>query len=473
MKKNKTRTNLIMSIFSKLLIMLQPLIIAPYISRVLGANGLGMYSFSFVIANYFVIFTMLGINNFGNRKIAQVRDNKLELSKTFINIYTMQLLTGVIASLVYVIVLVFNRENSIFIWQALFVVSGIFDITWFFWGVENFKITIIRNTIIKITTLFLIFKFVNNEFDLWIYVAIMAGSSLLSQLFLWPFIKKHLILVKPDFKDVRKMIKPNLILFLPVVAISLYKQLSKLLLGILSTMPQLALFENAARINLLPFGILNAFSNVMLPKMSNMAVKDNFEETKKIIRKSMFVVMGFAFATAFGFAAIGRDFAPLFFGIEFSDSGLLIVILTPSIVFLSWANIIRTQYLIPFEKDKIFITSIILAAVINVVFNIFTLSWLGAIGAAISSMLAEAVVAIYQTVKVRRDLEISLYLKDSSIFMIAGILMYLSVMFFKNFINENSWFFLISKMLIGSIVYAGTTVILFFFNNKKNLLRND
>ena len=92
MSKSSIKANFIYNSIYQILTILLPLVTTPYISRVLGADGIGTYSYGFSIAKYFVLFAMLGLNNYGNRSISAIRDNKEELSKTFWGIYYMQLM---------------------------------------------------------------------------------------------------------------------------------------------------------------------------------------------------------------------------------------------------------------------------------------------------------------------------------------------------------------------------------------------
>lgn len=99
LKKNTNKTvdlkiavNFAYNTAYQILTILIPLLTTPYLSRVLHADGIGQYSYSYAIAYYFVLFSMLGVNNYGNRSIAKVRDKKEELSRTFLCIYTIQLM---------------------------------------------------------------------------------------------------------------------------------------------------------------------------------------------------------------------------------------------------------------------------------------------------------------------------------------------------------------------------------------------
>ena len=75
------KKNFIYNTIYQILVLIIPLITAPYLSRVVGANGVGTYSYTYSIVYYFMMLTLLGLNNYGNRTIAKVRENKIALSK--------------------------------------------------------------------------------------------------------------------------------------------------------------------------------------------------------------------------------------------------------------------------------------------------------------------------------------------------------------------------------------------------------
>ena len=146
------KKNFAYNLIYQILILIIPLITAPYLARVVGANGVGIYSYTYSIVYYFMLLTLLGVSNYGNRSIAKVRDNKEALSKTFWGIYLFQLLMGILMIILYVGYLyVFDiKYKSIATIQILFIISATLDINWFFFGIEEFKKTITRNTFVKV-----------------------------------------------------------------------------------------------------------------------------------------------------------------------------------------------------------------------------------------------------------------------------------------------------------------------------------
>ena len=148
-------------------------------------------------------------------------------------------------------------------------------------------------------------------------------------------------------------IKPMLILFIPAIAISLYKYMDKIMLGgLLGSKEQLGFYENAEKVINMPVTIISSFGTVMLPKMSNLAIRSDKTEARKYMSVSMKYIMCLAFALAFGIAGIGTTFAPMFWGDKFYTSGVLIMELAVTIPFISFANVIRTQYLIPTKQIR-------------------------------------------------------------------------------------------------------------------------
>lgn len=449
------KKNLTYNITYQIFQMIIPLITVPYVSRILGVEGVGIYSYTHSIASYFILFAMLGLNNYGNRTIAIVRDDKTKLSTTFWSIYAIQLIASILVLSVYVVFLINTQHmfQSIFLAQLVFVASAFLDINWFFFGLEEFRITVTRNVVIKIITTISIFIFVDTADDLITYVLLMAFGTFISQFILWFFVKSHIKFIKPSFMEIISHIKPNLTLFIPVIAVSMYRIMDKIMIGTLSNMTQSGLYENADRITLIPMTLITALGTVMLPKMSNLMANGKLEQSKKYIRDSMQFALFLSIAIIFGIIAVSESFVLLYFGEQFYESGKLISWLSPVILFASWANVIRTQYLIPKGKDKIYIISVLLGAAINLLLNLFLIRKYGAFGAVIGTLAAEFSVMAYQTYAIKSELPFSDYIKDNMPFLFSGIIMFLIVNTL-NYLIDNTIILLISQVFVGIASYT-------------------
>lgn len=429
MQSSGIRKNLLYSIGYQILAVLLPLLTTPYIARCLGADQLGIYSKTQAIANYFYLFTLLGLNNYGNRAIARIRDDIHKTNKTFWEIYFGQILCAGIVSGIYLAFCYFSSLDNkhILLLQFLYVASGIIEVNWYCFGQEEFRLTMIRSTIVRLIVFVAIFVFVHSKKDLAVYTFIMASSYIVSNIIIWPYVLKHTNFVKPSFRSVMSHFKPNLVLFLPVIAVSLYNIMDKLIMTIYSSNEEVAFYASAETIVNIPVTLIIALNNVIMPRMSNIFAKNETEAANKLMNTVMLLAMFMASAMTFGLAGVSGVFAPWFYGLEFARCGLYIFMLCPTILFRGWAGALRTQYIIPSGKDRIYVISLISGAVVNLVLDILLIPRLSGVGAIIGTLAAEFTVAIIQFGMCRHNIPIGQYIKNGFAFVIAGIIMYFCV----------------------------------------------
>lgn len=450
----------------QLLIILLPLITSPYLSRVIGAQGLGEYSYSYSIAYYFSLFILLGINNHGTREIAKVKNDLKKRSEVFLSLYCIQAIMGIVVLFLYYFTQVYGKEDALLSKiQLLYVLSAFLDINWFFFGLEKFKITVTRNFVVKLVSVICIFIFVRDANDTAVYTTIMALSFLVSQILLWPFVLKEIKFTLVSRSFVLANVKPLLILFIPVVAVSIFKYMDKIMLGYMCSKAELGLYDNSEKIMSIPTGLITAVGTVMLPRISSLMNDNDDDKVKTYIKNSLIGSMMVASALAFGLAAIAPTFAPWFWGENFAECGTLIAMISVTVLFLSWANVFRTQYLIPNSMDTVFVKATIYGAIVNFAINIMLIKPLGAKGTVIGTVAAEFVVAFYQTIICRKKLPVKDYLKDTLPFIAMGVFMY-SVVYMVSKLELNSTLLLIIEILCGAIAY-GIMCIIYFLKVKK------
>lgn len=459
---NDVKKNYIYNVIYQLLVIVFPLITMPYVSRIIGPSGVGVYSYTHSIVYYFVIISMLGINNYGNRCIAKNRDDLKKTTNLFVSIYLIQFVMTLLATIVYSIFIIFSSKYKvIFIIQMIYLLSCFFDINWFYFGIEKFKFTTTINIIMKILVILFLFIFVKNDGDVWKYTFIMTFSILISQVILWIPLKKYIDRNLLDKQKIigaaKRHIVPCLKLFIPVIAVSLYKYMDKIMLGSLTNITNVALYENAEKVVTIPICLITALGTVMLPKMAHIADKKDKEYLNNIIIRSMEFAMFLAFPITMGLIAIGVDFAPLFFGNDFAFSGYIIQYLSITNIFISWASVIRTQYLIPKEKDNIYIISVIVGAITNFLLNIILIRSLGIIGIVIGTIIAEFVVMVIQTWMIRMELDILKCIKTTLKFFITSMIMFFVIEILGYYLNTkgiSSVIVILAKILIGIFVYC-------------------
>jgi len=455
-KKTSIKVNLIYNVAYHILAIGLPLITAPYVSRFLGAKSIGVYSKSQALANYFVLFAMLGVSNYGNRSIARASDNKTEVSKTFWEIFSFQLMTALVALTSYLIYCcqLTSDNKVVYFLQSFYVASGLFDVNWCCFGLEKFKLTTVRSMIIKIITVVAVCTLVKSPNDLWLYTFILSFSFIVSAVVVWPFIIKHIDFVKPTWSGIKRHIKPNLVLFWPVLAVSLYNIMDKLMLGWFSEDEEVAFYSYAERIVTIPTTLILALDNVIMPRMSKLFATDTKSESIRYLMDTvMLFAMFMAAAMGFGLAGIADVFAPWFYGKAFTRCGYFIILLSPVIIVKAWAGALRTQFIIPTGRDKTYAISLTTGAIVNLVLNALLIPRLNGVGAIIGTIVAECTVCFIQFFMCRRDIDIKNYMINGISFCIIGAFMFFAVKALSH-ISNHALVTMIIQLVCGTTIYV-------------------
>lgn len=427
MKKSLFR-NLRMQSYLQLLNTAIPLITTPYVARVLGPENTGAYSFALSIVTFFTLFALLGTRNYGTRSIAGSKSEE-EKYVNFWGIYSIQIFAVLASTFVYAIYcLFFNRSGAIAYCFLILLLAYLFNIQWYYYGNEEFQSTTIAHMICRCANVVFLFIFVKQSSDLIIYTIIMVGFDSLPFLLLWAgkFFKKKIPFRKVTFQEVKVHIKPNLLLFIPLLAMSIYHIMDKTMIGFFSSDVQGGYYYNIEKIINVPLGLFTGFSTVLLPRMTVMYSK-NKENAVNFFNKSLSLLMMFGFAVSFGVIAISNEFVPLFLGEEYLSCIQLVNIFAPVLIIKCMSNAVRTQLLIPAKKESIYIKATILGTVINLVTNAILIPKLGALGAIFGTIVAELTALVYQLFYTKKEIKISRVLIECVIFAGFGIVMFFAV----------------------------------------------
>lgn len=448
------RSNYIFQVFYRLLSLVQAFLLSPFLARTIGAEGIGTYSFAYNVADYFVLFSLLGIQNYGSRRIAQERNDHRKLRQTFSDIAALHILISFFFLILYIVYAVLITGTNIYAMIFTgYVLSGLLDISWFYFGIEEFKVTVISGSFVKILTTIAIFLFVRSPEDTVFYTIIVSSGFLVSRLILWLPLRKYIKPVIPQLSSFREHFVPMLILFVPAIAVSIYNVMDKIMVGSISDRAQLGFYDSAAGIVHAPMVFITAFGTVMLPRMSNLAFNDP-DRSERYLDFSLKAVFWLSTAFAFGFMAVGPTFAPVFWGKEFALSGLIIRGLAVAIPFSAISNVIRTQYLIPHHRDRVYLISVSSGAVVNLLLNTLLIRPYGALGAVIGTIAAEGIVCIIQLASIRNNIPLRKYLRWGLPYFFTGIMMFLLTNLIAEMKTDNNTVKLLLQIITGIVIYC-------------------
>ncbi len=447
-------SNYIYNLLYRLSICILPLLITPYTARVLGSDGAGLYSFSSCVACYFIMFAKLGLDHYGSRSIACLRDDPKALNHAFCSIYAMQLVTSLCSIAVYValVLTVFRDEQVIYWMQLLYVLSALFDVSWFFFGTERFKATTIRSLITRALVVVCVFLFVHTADDLWIYTLILSLSFLVEQVILFCLLFRHVHFERVHWSDIRPHIVPNLRLFFPLAVLSIYNWMDKLMVGLLSGNGEVAFYNYAESIINLPKGILLTLGTVMLPHVSRLAATKQHEEAARMLRQSMSFTCCLCCLLCFGIAAVAPVFIPLFLGPGYEATISLTMYLALVMIPLSLTDTLQNQYLVPFKQEKVYTMSVTVGAITNLILNSLLIPIWGGAGAVIGTIGASLGAFLYQMVHVRKIFSFRSLLSSLLPFMLCGTVEFLCAYSLRG-ISSSPFVVLAVQLLVGGGSY--------------------
>lgn len=453
MKKSSFVSNYFYNMIAEMLVLLVPLITTPYVSRVLNAKALGDYGYTSGIVSYFGIVAALGTVNYAKRELAYVQNNSQKRSEVFFELLILRFVTISFAFLVFIFFL--NSTSSdlkkLYWIQLITVVSWYFDITWLFGGMEDFKIVSMRNSIVKLLSMALIFIFVKKDSDVWIYTLILSGSLLLGNLSALPYAKKYI--KKVNFKKLKpyKHLKGVLSLFTSVVAVQLYTVLDQTMLGSIINTTEVGYYIQAQKIIRVALTIIGSFALVLLPRIANLYRNKNTEEMNKYWRISIDYLFMLALPLMVGCVLCSKKFVPLFYGPGYDPVGVLLIILSILFVILGLGQILGTL-LTAIDKQLYATISVSCGAVINIGLNLFLIKRMNAAGACVASVIAETVVTLIQSFFLKNEFDFKYLTKSFSRYFIPSAIMGCTV-FGVGLLEFNEWFGIIVQVLMGVLVY--------------------
>lgn len=463
MKKQSVsvKKNFVYSMLYQIIALALPLLTTPYVSRVLGAEEIGKYSYAVAMASYFTITATLGSATYGQRTIAYYRDDKEKLSQKFWNILSFRILTAVLASILYIIYLyLFDGITLIKLATGLYIINVAFDISWFFQGIENFRLTVIRGLFVKVVSFLLVFIVIRNQNDTWKYASIVYGCVLLGNITLWHGIKTNINRPKniAPFEGIKEM----WLVFLPTIAAQVYTVLDKSMIGwVTNSNYQNGCYEQSEKLVRAAIVAITSISTVILSKVANLYHNGKDEKAKYYVYKGYQVVLMLALPMMFGFVSVANILIPIYLGPGYELAIQLLKIFSLLLVFVTLASVTGIAYLVPTKQQNIYTVSVVISAIINFIINLLCIPKYGAFGAAIASVVAEAIGVMIQIgycVKTGQLNIKKIFIPSWKCFM-ASILMFVVVVGAKRLISQSfvSLFFLI---ILGIVVYFVVLLIL-------------
>lgn len=432
-----------------------PLLVYPYVSRVLGLSNIGIVNFIDNLINYFVAVSMMGITTVGVREIAASRNDKHQLSKTFMALLSLTGCTTIAAMLIllvamYTIPTLMPYQDLLYVGQIK-LLSNLFLIEWLFTGLEDFKYITIRTVIIRCLYVASVFLFVTTAADYKLFYILTCGMVLCNAIINVVYSRRFVCYTWESIM-MQPYIKPFFIMGAYALLVHVYTSLNSVWLGFVTDTDEVGYFTTATRLHSIVMALLISFTNILFPHVSNLLAEGRTTEFWQKINSAFDVLFTFAFPTAVFLLAAAPPLLHLFAGDGFEGAYLPMRIISPLVLIVGTEQILVIQILMAMHQDRIVLRNSFIGALVAILLNLLITSNMGAPGSAIVWVISELCIMLLSIAFIRKTYHFSLPYRKCLRYLVAYLpLLALAIVYLYYISNE--LLFLISYALT-TILYA-------------------
>lgn len=405
-KQKSLKLNFIMNAVLTVFAIVFPLIIYPYISRVLLPEGVGKVALAISIISFFTIFSQLGIPVYGLRLTAQLRDDKENLTKAVQELLIINMITTFITYTALALAIFYipqlKEEKCLYVVLSSSIILNTVGMEWLFKGLEEYTYITIRSLIFKVIGLFLIFLLVHSKNDYIIYGAITIVSGYLAFILNFIFSFRWINFKPLKVYNLKKHLKPIFVFFAMTCAITVYTNLDTVMLGFMKTNMDVGYYSVAIKIKNVLINLITSLGAVLLPRCSYYIKNNLSDEFRNVSFKAMSFIFVSSIPLMIYFMIFAKYTVLFLFGAAFNDSIIPMQVIMPTLLLIGITNLIGFQIMVPLGKENLILYSVILGGITDVVLNFILIPKYSATGAAVGTVFAELIVLIFQVVVMKK-----------------------------------------------------------------------
>lgn len=442
-----------------------PFITFPYVSRILGPEGIGEYNFANSVISYFSIFAMMGINTIGIREMARAKDNKSEVSRVFNSLLLLNLTATVISifCLLLFIPIISSFEahkDFLYIGVANILCSSLI-IEWFYKGIEDFKYITIRSLVIRCIYVISIFVFIKDRDDSLLYFLLTTLMTVINAAVNLIHARQYVIFSLKGI-NFKPFIKSFFILGIYQILTSMYISFNVIYLGSVADDTAVGYYSVSVKLYTLLMSVFTAFTGVMLPRMSSILSQGSMDEFKELTTKSFDCLLLFSLPCI----AIAEIYAPeiirIVGGVGYEGSIMPFRIIMPLMFIVGYEQIVIVQILTPLKKDVAILINSLFGALVSLLLNFLLVSNLRSVGSSIVWFASELAVLVSAQRFVIKY--VNYWMPIGKLF--RAILSLLPAVFICLVLNKIEFNFYFNLIVGTCIVYVSYTIIqMFIFKN--------
>lgn len=466
MKKKSLGVNAILNGLRNMLNLLFPLITFPYVSRVLSVRSIGIYNFSNSIITYFLLIASLGISVYSVREGAKYRDNKEELGKFASEVFSINIVSTIVSYLLLILLTISIPKLSsvstviaIFSLQIAFTTLGT---EWIFSIYEEYAYITLRSIFFKLISLLMMFVFVKNKNDVAMYAAITVFATVGSNVLNYIKAKRIITFNFTLDMNLKRHIKPIMIIFASNIAVLIYVNSDITLLGFFKSSYDVGLYSVSVKIYSLVKTVLSSILIVTIPRLSMLWGKEKYEEYFKVLKQIYNVLLILIVPAMIGIISMSKQIILVISGNKYVEASVSLKILSVALIFSIIGWLFNECVLIPTKLEKYTFYGTFTSALLNIILNIFFIGKWGINAAATTTVVSELIGMILSVYFARDIVKIGELVENHLGCIVGSVAIYVECSIINIFIY-NAFISVIVSIIVSLISYV---TILIIFKDK-------
>lgn len=405
-KQKSLKMNFIMNAILTMSSFIFPLITFPYVSRVLMPAGMGKVNFATSVINYFSMIAQLGIPTYGIRACAIVRDDREKLTRTAHELLIINIVMSIISYLGLFLALAFvprlQSEHTLYIIVSFTIILTTIGMEWLYKALEQYTYITVRSLIFKAISVVAMLLLIHSKDDYLLYGAITIFAASASNILNFINIHRYIGLRPVGNYNIKRHLKPVLVFFSMSVATTIYTNLDTVMLGFMKNDAEVGYYTAAVKIKGILVSIVTSLGTVLLPRASYYIEQGEIKRFNYLSKKAFNFVCLLATPLVIYFIIFAKQGILLLSGNAYGPAILPMQLIMFTVLFIGISNITGIQILVPLGYERIVLLSEIVGAISDLVINYLLIPWLASSGAAIGTLVAEAIVLLVQYFTVRK-----------------------------------------------------------------------
>ncbi|MBQ9334746.1 MAG: flippase [Lachnospiraceae bacterium] len=405
MKPSSIKRNAILNVIRTVVAVIFPIITYPYAARVVGVVNIGKVNYIASIVTYFTIFAMFGIDTYGVRECAAVRDDRDRASTLASRLWSYSLITTFIAliglGLMSFIYVPLHSYLPVILIQSLSVIFTTVGADWINVVYEDYTYTTIRGIAINVFNLIVLFTCVHTPEDYLIYAFLTISWIVIAGVLNVVHIRKFVTLLPVRVDDIRQLTRALLPFVVNNLSVAIYVGMDMTILGFMHGDYRVGIYSSAVKIYTMVKTVFIAVFSVTLARLSAHFKNGQREEFRRLISGLISVFTILAFPAMLGLILYADPIILIIAGPEYAEASTSLRLLAVALVFAAFGGIATRCANVPMGYEKLNTRATITAALENTLLNLPMIWVFCEIGAAITTILAELTVLMMCLVNFR------------------------------------------------------------------------